>query len=749
MPRKHRDHLAERERKSKHHFLRAVYLWMFLPLVPRAGGYFMSDSKAVLQGCSDYWTLQDRWAMPQLFQITVCVDVRVMTPGEWTAFSYTSPRPPYYDLALQGDDSALYAWLLGVRHRFPVQLEQRRWYQLCLRRDAMRDSFSLEVSGNPDPQQRTVIARATPTTGTLILGCQPRDASPGVTLATLELYLFRVWNDVLQHKPCEDGTVVGWDSRMWGITRPQARVRDDTLQCGMLNHLGRVRVKRQVSQATTSMNAREFLSTAAPFLSTMALISTTVSSPPQQADTTATTPPASATAATTATSTPTTRAVATATTVATITTNPTTTSPTTAATPPTTAMSTLQTTDMSKTADSVYSSTANPGGHEESAVITTIHPTTTASTGQNSSYLSLITVAPTTLTDSTVVVQCNLSQFCDNKASYYWMFVSVEVANKGSTKSEQDVQAWLSDLFRPECDPGGLMQSSSTTLATYSNNISDGITTGTASTSTLCQTNSTDALQDISVNCKDKKDFKKTNCTVLIQLSQPTDTCSMRQLLQDQSSESSLHAELMGEVERVGKNMCVDENMLPPEDGFVYCNSSLPSEEVCQAKKPVSVTCSYEKKSFTPRVLNEAQAQSCDNNTQNQCSCSRFCNDSGAFYAFSLNISSLDVTFDDVKNTGVHIQCHGDRTRLYSCLVALQLSQRLDLCSVSEALAALFQSSTFVTYDGTLTRLALCGSVGDSAYSLLNSNFTWVSANISAEQLCSLSRFSLTTQFTW
>ncbi|KAL7840656.1 hypothetical protein AOLI_G00259790 [Acnodon oligacanthus] len=719
MPRKHRDHLAQRERKSKHHFLHALYLWMFLPLVPQAGGYFMSDSKAVLQGCSDYWTLQDRWAMPLLFQITVCVDVRVMTPGEWTAFSYTSPRPPYYDLALQGDDSAIYAWLLGVRHRFPVQLEQGRWYRLCLRRDAMRDSFSLEVSGNPDPQQRTVIARATPPTGTLILGCQPRDASPGVTLATLELYLFRVWKDVLQHGPCEDGTVVGWDSRMWGITRPQARVRDDTLQCGMLNHLGLVRVKRQSPQVTTSMNAREFLSTAAPFLSTLALISTTVSSPPQQ-DTTATTPPTSATA-------------------------------------------------------------ENPGGHEESAVITTIHPTTAASTGQNSSYLSLITEAPTTLTvnqiafntsstDSTVVVQCNLSQFCDDKASYYWMFV--EVAVEGASKSKQDVQAWFSDLFKPDCDLGGLMQSTSTTVATYSNNISDGITTGTASTSTLCQKNSTVALQDISVDCEDEKDFKKTNCTVLIQLSQPTDTCSMRQLLQDRGRKSSLHAELMGEVERVGKNLCVAENMLPPGDGFVYCNSSLPSSEVCQAKKPVSVTCSYEKKSFTPRVLNEAQAQPCDNNTQNQCSCSRFCSDSGAFYAFSLNISSLDVTFDDVKNTimqldcpcnstilpslcnvsshyqGVHIQCHGDGTRLYSCLVALQLSQLLDLCSVSEALAALFQSSTFITYDGTLTRLALCGSIGDSAYSLLNSNFTWVSANISAEQMCSLSHFSLTTQFT-
>ncbi|KAG9283421.1 hypothetical protein AMEX_G2182, partial [Astyanax mexicanus] len=226
MPQKYREHLFGRARKSKQHFLHILYLCFFLPLVPQVGGYFMSKSKAVLQGCSDHWTLQDSWAMPLQFQMTVCVDVRVVTPGEWTAFTYTSPRSPYYDLALQGDDSALYAWLLGVKHRFSGQLELGRWYRLCLRRDARRDSFSLEVSGNPDPQQRTVIARTIPPTGTLLLGCQPRNASPGATQATVELYLFRVWDDVSEHGACEEGTVVGWDSRMWGITRPQARVLD-------------------------------------------------------------------------------------------------------------------------------------------------------------------------------------------------------------------------------------------------------------------------------------------------------------------------------------------------------------------------------------------------------------------------------------------------------------------------------------------------------------------------------------------
>ncbi|KAI4898591.1 hypothetical protein NFI96_033247 [Prochilodus magdalenae] len=709
------------------------------------GGYFMSDSKAVLQGCSDHWTLQDRWAMPLLFQMTVCVDVRVMTPGEWTAFSYTSPRSPYYDLALQGDDSALYAWLLGVRHRFPVQLEVGRWYRLCLRRDAMRDSFSLEVSGNPEPQQRTVIARATPPTGTLLLGCKPRDATPGVTLATMELYLFRVWADVSEHGACEDGTVVSWDSRMWGITRPQAKVQDDALQCGkcshhgnrpssMLNPLGHVRVKRNIPRT-------------APLLSTLALISSIMSQHPQQANTT-----------TTATS-PNTNTMST----------------------PTPASSTT-----SPTADSVHSITGNsqsssslslttfgsstahmfallclgltaasPGGKEASTDNITIHPTTAASTQLNSAYPSPTTLTSTSLTvdqaaflptaafnasstvSDTTVVQCNLSKLCENTTSYYWMFVNVEVA--GSNKSVQDVRAWFSDLFRPACDLVGVMQNSS---AMYSNNIPDGAINGTA----LCQNNTTSKLQDISVDCEDKNDFNKTNCVVVLQLSQPTDTCSIRQLIQDKSRNSSLRAELLGEVERVGRNLCMDGNTLPPGDGLVYCNSSLSASKVCETEKPVNVTCSPAvKKSFSTSGPNNAQTQPCDNNKENLCTCSRFCGESGLFVMFP--VTTRVCTYNAVVMVQA-LACTLIILLLYSCSVALQLSQPLDLCLISEALAALFQSSPFITYDGTLTRLALCGLPSDSASNLLNANFTWVSADISAKQICTLNQISLTSELT-
>lgn len=97
----------------------------------------------MLNGCEDHWTLQV--SMPTLFQITACVDVRVVTPGPWVAFSYSSVHALRPELGLEGDQQALYGWLLSVRHRFPVPLSLTDWHRVCLRRDVQRNLFSLEV----------------------------------------------------------------------------------------------------------------------------------------------------------------------------------------------------------------------------------------------------------------------------------------------------------------------------------------------------------------------------------------------------------------------------------------------------------------------------------------------------------------------------------------------------------------------------------------------------------------------------
>lgn len=80
--------------------------------------------------------------------------------------------------------------------------------------------------------ERTVIAQAIPPFGSLRLGCRPRDRPPGAVLAGVELYLFGVWADLDDHGVCEDGSVIGWDSRFWGLTSARARQSDASLLCG-------------------------------------------------------------------------------------------------------------------------------------------------------------------------------------------------------------------------------------------------------------------------------------------------------------------------------------------------------------------------------------------------------------------------------------------------------------------------------------------------------------------------------------
>ncbi|XP_029384836.1 uncharacterized protein LOC115060852 [Echeneis naucrates] len=206
-----------------------LVIWLLLP-APTAFGFFLGDTKAVLNGCENHWTLQDRAAMPLLFKMTVCVDIRVVAPGPWVAFSYSSVHAPRPELGLEGDDDALYGWLLRVRHRFPLQLSLTHWHRVCLRRDVLHNSFSLEVDGKT-VAERTVIAQAIPPSGSLWLGCRPRDRPPGAKLGEVELYLFRMWPDLDNHDLCEDGTVIGWDARYWGVTSPSARQRDPYLLC--------------------------------------------------------------------------------------------------------------------------------------------------------------------------------------------------------------------------------------------------------------------------------------------------------------------------------------------------------------------------------------------------------------------------------------------------------------------------------------------------------------------------------------
>ncbi|XP_014830811.1 PREDICTED: adhesion G-protein coupled receptor G4-like, partial [Poecilia mexicana] len=207
-----------------------IFFFLAAAAPPTVDGYFLGDIKAVVNGCEDHWALRDRISIPSLSQMTVCVNIRVVVPGPWVAFSYSSVRTPNPNLALEGDDKAIYGWLLQVQHQFPFKMSPMEWHRVCLRRDVRRNIFSLEVD-HVMVAERTVIAQAIPPSGSLWLGCHQRNRSPGGAVGKVELYLFRMWADLGEHRSCEDGTVTGWDGDHWDVTSPNAKETDHSLPC--------------------------------------------------------------------------------------------------------------------------------------------------------------------------------------------------------------------------------------------------------------------------------------------------------------------------------------------------------------------------------------------------------------------------------------------------------------------------------------------------------------------------------------
>ncbi|XP_076026537.1 uncharacterized protein adgrg2a [Genypterus blacodes] len=432
-------------------------------------GYFLGDTKAVLKDCVDHWVLQGRAAVPLLYQMTVCVDIRVVVPGAWVAFSYSSGHAPRPELGLEGDETALYGWLLRVQHRFPVKLEPALWHRVCLRRDVGRNSFSLEVDGLM-VAERTVIAQASPSSsGSLWLGCRPRGRPPGPLLGELELYLFRVWADVDAHGFCEDGGVIGWDSQFWGVTSGK--------RCP------------QPQEPRLSLN-----------------------------------PPASLRA------------------------------------------------------------------------------------------------------------------------------------------------------------------------------------------------------QTIEVSCDAKQNGRHTSsCGVLLQLRRAAPVCSLQlaalSALQ-RAANQHMRARLTGELERVaeyhtllGRGLCEDGT---PSGGGVVSSvidptnimTHTPTREPCFGKEP------------------------------RFCDCSAFCSDTRQFFALSVNISSSVVDVAMLQSVGSHLECHGTKQRLYSCMVILEMLGPVDVCSLTRLLQLHMDSIPGVTEERPLARMVVCGPAGLPVSALLTSNLTWVASDLLTSEIC-------------
>ncbi|KAJ8266993.1 hypothetical protein GJAV_G00136990 [Gymnothorax javanicus] len=728
------------------------------------------------QSSGDHWTLLDRTQIPLLAHMTVCMHMQVIVPGEWTAYTYSRPNASKYDLALKGDKHNLYIWLLGFKHIFPVRLHSSRWYHVCLKRDTSRRRVSLEVDGSPSVHAASALN--IPTAGELILGSKHRSTGNNSAAGAIELYLFRVWDNISKHGACNDGNVVSWKWEQWDMGN-HPPLQDESLPCGPK------RVRREVSQASgsTASVPFQFPSTSSTRLTKRTqqnvVLRNMSSTSPMTVPTTTTW------SNILVTSQPTFHGTVQSTPLRQLPTTVLTTQPISSAqlsttvhistqftsgshiinTPPertaSTQPSTKVMTSTEHTSFTPHSNTLQASTLSESYTETPTRFITATELISSSSQSIPFTKSPATsqvalsgmsvepLTNSPLL-NCSFSDLCANESAFYWMVL--EVQSERNLSSTEDIKIWLQRAF------------SNFTCVLSDVRACSPVSSVSREEETCKNDNETyvSLFQGIEVECKDKENQgpKKTQtCMVLLQLSRRIDACVLHQALE--TNNISIQAHVEGNVERVGKGLCTRE-VMPDYGVFEKCESTLPSSYVCHSeglvtceRNPETVVIPVE--SLDPGFKN---CTSDDSKEEHGCDCSAFCGETAAYYTLTLGITDSNITFTEVGflirkldstlqtcNRTDHCteipgilqvfqECFGMGAQINNCTVVLKLVKAVDICELRATLVSLIEEKDGIFFNGSLTRVAICGWPAGSADTLSMANFTWISTNYEYSHIC-------------
>ncbi|KAL7847400.1 hypothetical protein SRHO_G00223800 [Serrasalmus rhombeus] len=198
-----------------------------------------------------------------------------------------------------------------------------------------------------------------------------------------------------------------------------------------------------------------------------------------------------------------------------------------------------------------------------------------------------------------------------------------------SGHSEADITAWLKGLFQQHLDECRCIANATSatssqmafTSTTPPSETSDGTHSNTFSTTpddfsspsaqsvtpspaaqlqTRASGNSsvkenettTSLFQNIEVMCDNKTAVRRTECTVLLQLSQPTSPCCIARIVSIVQVNSTIQGQVIGnQVQRVGKELCHSDATGSPAGSFEKCNGSLNTEVLCNSNAAMHVLC--------------------------------------------------------------------------------------------------------------------------------------------------------------
>ncbi|XP_051257107.1 mucin-3A isoform X2 [Dicentrarchus labrax] len=259
-------------------------------------------------------------------------------------------------------------------------------------------------------------------------------------------------------------------------------------------------------------------------------------------------------------------------------------------------------------------------------------------------------------------------------------------------------------------------------------------------TSGVTSDNTTGLFQGIEVTCAMETAIRNTNCTLMLKLKQSIPPCCILRTLCAANKTSS-------NITVVGKK--ADRTSELQNE----CNSNPPEENSCIYTGQTGAAC--EESGPVYKVVQHNSTQ-CEDKENDSCSCSAYCKRTDAYYTFNvllndptmedLNISTLINNLTHPPACSSNVSCplsiiaseYKDAIVIcgslpINCKVILNFAHMVPICPLAAAVMNVIQSEEQITYNGLVTRAAICGNYSDNP---LNSQLTYVKVNLKPANFC-------------
>ncbi|XP_028450832.1 adhesion G-protein coupled receptor G2 isoform X1 [Perca flavescens] len=359
--------------------------------------------------------------------------------------------------------------------------------------------------------------------------------------------------------------------------------------------------------------------------------------------------------------------------------------------------------------------------------------TTTASTTTKSQSNNTTTVSasPTLQINNKTTAEATPTSQSNNKTT-------VEATPKSQSNNTTTVEATPTLQSNKKTTTAATTTLQSTArLKRIARQIGDSVTNTSLFFSVVSIDISTGLFQGINVSCTPTTATINISCSVRLQLKQSVPSCCILSTLCAASKKSS-------DIHVVGKRA----NQTNPLQN--QCNNTMQEQNNCIYTGQAGASC---EESGTAYVMPQPNSTHCGADTENNtCSCSAYCRMPDAYYTFQISIQDSNINISYISSViskqpacpssggvscplsiiaseykGFNVDCGGTATSLQSCKVILGFGHEVPICNVSAAMIHVLQSEKGISYDGTVTRVAICGNskVSDNPLNSEKTEFVW------------------------